>query len=113
MVFKVNLKSVTTKAGVGTSHDLVDLTGILDQSLAPQIRVMCKGVDAVVKFGDSTVEASETYSGDDLATGNIVVLAGAVEVFAIDPDVTHASVISEDGSSTGGFLFFTAGNGEN
>lgn len=112
MVFYLGNSSVTTKLNITTTHDSGDITGVIAASGKAQVRVMCKTSDAVIKFGTSTVQASNTYTGDDLPAGNTVILAGAVEVFDIPTDVTHCSVICEDGAATTGNVWITPSYGE-
>lgn len=102
--------TTTTKIAIGTTAVREPLTS--PGSLRQQARVMCKTTDAVIKFGDSTVTADNTYTDDQLAVGNFVVLAGAVESFTIPSDATHVSVICEDGTSTGGFVWVQPCTGE-
>lgn len=112
MVFYLGNSTITTKLSVNTTHDSGDITGIIAASGKGQVRVMCKGNDAVIKFGTSTVQASNSYTDDDLPAGNTVILAGAVEVFDLPPDVTHCSVICEDGAATTGNVWITPSRGE-
>ena len=112
MVFYLGNGVTTTRLSVGTTHDSGNITGIIPTSGSGQVRVVCKSVDAVIKFGGSAVQASNTYTSDDLPAGNTVLLAGAIEVFDIPPDATYASVICEDGSSTGGFVWIQPSYGE-
>lgn len=111
MVFKILGASVTTKAAVGATAVLKDLTGVIPAAGAAQVLVSCLDANAVLKFGDSTVVASKAYTSDDLPAGNIVVLAGTVQSYNILPSVTHFSVISEDGATVG-TVFVTPGGGE-
>lgn len=112
MAFLINAATITTKVSVGTSATLVNIASIVANFSAPQVRVICKGIDAVIKFGDSGVVASNTYNSNDLANGNFVMLGGTVESFNIPQGTTHASVICEDNASTGGSVIISAGGGE-
>lgn len=113
MAFVSSSNLVTTKLNVTTTQDVGALTGIQPQGRAPQVIVTNHCVDAIIKFGKSaSVAADNTYTSDDLAAGNFVVLAGAVQTFQVLPDTTHVSAICEDGTTIDGSIWFTPGAGE-
>jgi len=101
----------TTKiSSIGTTPITKPIANI--DNLSEQIRIMAVDVNIVVKLGDDSVTASNTYTSDALPQGNFVILAGAIEVFNVPTDATHISCVCEDGVSSGGTVWVNAGYGE-
>lgn len=76
-----------------------------------QVRVYARTADMVVKFGDNTVSADKTVTSSAYADRNFFVPAGALEIFDLQTNETHYSVISDDGVTTGS-AWVTLGYGE-
>lgn len=107
MGFEVTFASNTTKVAIGASQARAAIGGI-DKGHR-YARIMGGTKNALIKFGDVTVAASSTYTSGSTATGNVMIPAGSTQILMIPPDATHMSVIAEDGSSTGDFVWITTG----
>lgn len=79
---------------------------------ALQLRFRIQDTDAIVKLGKETVVVSNTIGADSGYDDRVFsIAAGIVELFGVNNDATHLSIMSRDGVSTGK-AFITLGTGE-
>jgi hypothetical protein len=104
MAFKVNGKEY--KIAISGTPVRQDISKF-DQS---QVRIRST-VDCVLKFGNSSVTASNTVTSNENVDGNFTISSSAIEVFQLSPNSKYVSIVSEDGTSTGN-IYLTFGSGE-
>ena len=79
---------------------------------ALQLRIRIKDTDAMFKLGGENVVAENTIGGDGgYIDRNFTVAAGIVELFGVNNDASHLSIMALDGV-TEGKAFITLGTGE-
>lgn len=79
----------------GTTADRVDIDTLddefMNQRRVAHIRVETN--DATVIFGDSTVDADDTLTSNDLAAGNFTVKGGETKAVKVPESATHISIL--------------------
>lgn len=80
-----------------TTAALIDMSEAMALAAAKtsgyvQVIITTQTESLVVKFGDSTVVASDTLTSDAYPEGNYYCLVGTVQDLNIDKGLTHASV---------------------